>query len=237
MGVASVQVLGRGVDTGRFSPNHRCAALRAEWGALDNSPVALVVGRLAPEKNLQLAMRAFVALRQSRPDTVCVVVGDGPLAAKLKSAHPWVRFCGTRTGADLARHYASADVLLFPSLTETFGNVLLEGLASGLATVSFDDAAAATHVMHGQTGYKATKGDETMFLRLAIQAIRHQPADALRQAARQAALGCNWESIAREFAARLAAPMAAIDPQISPTPKHQRISRPAGPDGIDHAHA
>ncbi len=198
-GFGEVRLLGRGVDCGLFDPARRCHALRAGWGARPGAPVVLSVGRLAAEKNLELAFATFDRMRREVPDVRVVVVGDGPLRASLEQAHPWIHFAGTQTGEDLARHYASADVLVFPSETETFGNVLLEGMASGLATVSYDYAAAAMHIRHGENGFKATKGDPASFTALALAALGLNPADPLRLAARETAAMLGWEPVVTEF--------------------------------------
>jgi len=203
-GVGNVHLLGRGVDTDLFSPAKRCETLRAEWGVRPGAPVAVMVGRVAPEKNFDLAMAAFERMRQAFPDLRCVVVGDGPLRAKLQEKHPWVIFTGVKTGVDLAKHYASADVLLFPSETETFGNVLLEGMASGLATVSFDYAAASLHVRSGENGLKTRKGDSAGFIHLALEALALNPGHDLRRAARETAEELGWEQVISEFERRLA---------------------------------
>jgi glycosyltransferase involved in cell wall biosynthesis len=124
-GLANVYLLGRGVDTQLYHPAKRCETLRTKWGARPNIPVAVIVGRVAAEKNLDLAMTAFERMRGAVPDVQCVVVGDGPLREKLEQKFPWVHFTGVRLGEDLARTYASADVLLFPSETETYGLSLI----------------------------------------------------------------------------------------------------------------
>ena len=120
----------------------------------------LMVGRVAAEKNVELGLRAFERARRARPGTRMIVVGDGPARARLESAHPDVRFVGVQRGAMLAAHYASADLFLFPSLTDTFGNVVMEALASGLPIVSFAAAAAAEHVGDGVSGRLVAPGDE-----------------------------------------------------------------------------
>src|SRR5262249_33562815 len=163
-GFERLSVLGRGVDHGRFDPARRSAALRAEWGAGADDLVVLYVGRLAAEKNVELALEAYRAMRQVRPAMRFVGGGDGPLAAALAGAHPDLGFRGFRTGDDLAAHYASADVFLFPSETETFGNVTLEAMASGLAVVAYDYAAAHVHVEPGVTGVLAAPGDARGFV-------------------------------------------------------------------------
>jgi UDP-2,3-diacylglucosamine pyrophosphatase LpxH/glycosyltransferase involved in cell wall biosynthesis len=221
-GLQNVRLLGRGVDTHLFSPARRCESLRADWGARPATPVALMVGRIAPEKNLDLGIATFERMREAIPDTRCVVVGDGPLRAKLAERHPWVRFTGVLTGAELARHYASADVLLFPSETETFGNVLLEAMASGLATVSFDYAAAALHVRCGENGYKAATGDAAGFTRQALRAGSLRPDDPLRQAASLSAASLGWDPVVDEFENSL----AGIAGLPSPRPASKPAKRP-----------
>jgi UDP-2,3-diacylglucosamine pyrophosphatase LpxH/glycosyltransferase involved in cell wall biosynthesis len=210
-GLANVHLLGRGVDTELFSPARRCETLRAEWGVRAATPVAVMVGRVAPEKNFDLAVAAFERMRQAVPDMRCVVVGDGPLRSKLAEKHPWVIFVGVKSGVELAKHYASADVLLFPSETETFGNVLLEGMASGLATVSFDYAASSLHVRPGENGLKAEKGDAATFTRLALEALALRSDHAIRRAARDTAETLGWDRVVSEFESHLAG-IAGIKP-------------------------
>lgn len=202
-GLPNVRWLGRGVDTDLFNPVKRCGALRAEWGVRHSTPVVMMVGRVAPEKNLEFGVDVFEHLREAFPDVCCVIVGDGPLRATLQQKHPWIRFTGMRTGDDLARHYASADVLLFPSETETFGNVLLEAMASGLATVSYDYAAAALHVHSGENGYKADRGDREAFVRHALHALLSRPDDPLRRTARETAETLGWDQVVDEFESTL----------------------------------
>lgn len=202
-GFKNVHLLGRGVDTGLYSPTKRCESLRAHWGARPATPVAIMVGRVAPEKNFDLAMKAFEQMRLAYPDLQCVVVGDGPLREKLATRFSWIHFVGTQTGEELAKHYASADVLIFPSETETFGNVLLEGMASGLATVSYDYAASSLHIHAGENGLKTSKGDEAGFIKHAVDALALPVGSHLRHAARETAGTLAWENIVDEFASRL----------------------------------
>jgi UDP-2,3-diacylglucosamine pyrophosphatase LpxH/glycosyltransferase involved in cell wall biosynthesis len=202
-GFERVHRLGRGVDTDLFSPSKRCEELRAEWGARPATPVAVMVGRVAAEKNFDLAIEIFEQMRRERPDVRCVVVGDGPLRAGLTQKHPWIYFTGMRTGEELAKHYASADVLVFPSETETFGNVLLEGMASGLATVSYDYAAAALHIVHGENGLKASKGDSGALIQHAMDALSIRQDDPLRQTARSTAEQLGWDQVVEQLEARL----------------------------------
>ncbi|MBK9131416.1 MAG: glycosyltransferase family 1 protein [Gammaproteobacteria bacterium] len=199
-GVRNVEVLGRGIDTALFTPARRDVGLRVAWGVTDDAPAVLYVGRLAAEKNLQLAVRAFRALQGARPEARFVLVGDGPLAARLREEHPDFVFCGMRTGTDLAAHYASGDLFLFPSLTETFGNVLLEALASGLAVVAYDYAAANQHIRASDNGLTAPCGDEEAFIRHALT-LASDPAlrQTLRVRARLQALSQGWPQIGAQF--------------------------------------
>jgi glycosyltransferase involved in cell wall biosynthesis len=195
-GYRNLGVMARGVDTSLFHPQRRDLALRQSWGADENDVVLIYVGRLAPEKNLALLLNAFGAIQSQQPQTRLVVVGHGPAFQRMQQEHPDVIFSGSRTGEDLARHYASADLFLFPSLTETFGNVLLEAMASGLAAVAFDYAAAGEHLQQGINGMKAGYGDETEFVRLAQElAVNPETLRHLGQAACLTAQRLDWDSV------------------------------------------
>lgn len=198
-GFKNVGVLGRGVDTELFRPDRRDFALRESWGARGDAPVALVVGRVSSEKNIGLAIRAFERMRLVRPDMICVVVGDGPVRSKLAREHPDVHFTGYQTGPELAACYASADFMLFPSETETFGNVLLEGMASGLATLSYDYAAAAWHCVHRENALKVPKSDESAFLAAAESLLDASLRYRLGTAARETAESLGWPAVVAEM--------------------------------------
>ncbi|RZJ02178.1 MAG: glycosyltransferase, partial [Rubrivivax sp.] len=151
-----------------------------------------------------LALQTFERLSARRPGLRMVVVGDGPMRARLERAHPRARFVGMQTGQALARHYASADVFLFPSLTETFGNVTLEALASGLAVAAFDTGAAGQHIRDGVSGCLAPpcEGLSTAdaFLDAATRALGSCEADGLlRMEARLAACQADWDGVLRRF--------------------------------------
>jgi glycosyltransferase involved in cell wall biosynthesis len=160
----NLRVWPRGVHTDLFTPARRDPALRAAWSLGEDQLAVLYVGRLAPEKNIDTAFLAFERIRAARPDARFVLVGDGPAEQRLRAAHPGAIFAGPREGEELARHYASGDLFLFPSLTETFGNVTLEAMASGLAVVSYDLAAAHELIEHGKSGLLAQAGAQEAFL-------------------------------------------------------------------------
>jgi glycosyltransferase involved in cell wall biosynthesis len=195
-GFRSVQVLSRGVDTRLFAPQRRSQLLRMQWEAQPDDPVCLVVSRLAPEKNLGLAFKAFDAIRAERPNARMVCVGDGPQAATLARRHPEALFCGMRTGEDLAAHYASADLFLFPSLTETFGNVVSEALASGLPVVAFDHAAAGQLITDDRNGWRVPPGDTAGFITISRHAARKVTQQLIdRTVCADSVRHLSWESI------------------------------------------
>jgi glycosyltransferase involved in cell wall biosynthesis len=177
--------------------------LRRRIGAQGDAPVALVVGRVAPEKNIELALRTFAEMRRSCPELVCRVIGDGPVRAKLQREHPQVQFPGYLLGEELADCYASADIMLFPSETETFGNVLLEGMSSGLAILGYDHAAAAWHGVDGENLLKVKKGDEAAFLSASTRLLDPELRAKLGAGARRTSETLCWAGIVGELEAIL----------------------------------
>lgn len=205
MGIEGTRLLGRGVDTQLFSPAKRDSALRQRWGINDASGmVAIFVSRLAAEKNIPLAAKAFEAIQARFPEVACVFVGDGPERTKLEKAHPEFIFSGMQQGEDLARHYASGDIFIFPSITETFGNVVTEAMASGLVAVAYDYAAPRRFIEDGTNGFLANYDDENQFLEATNRALDSRDKwSSIRSAARQTAEGLSWGGIVRDFAAEL----------------------------------
>ncbi len=200
LGFERTYPLGRGVDTELFHPDKRCPALRARWGATEASPVALIVGRVAPEKNVQLALASVRQLRAAYPDLKAVVVGDGPARPALERSFPEAVWAGARRGEDLAAHYASADLFVFPSESETYGNVVLEAMASGLVVTSYKLAAAAELIRPPLNGYLADPGEPLLFRQAMRDALGHRSRwAAVRSAARETAAGNTWHRIIAQF--------------------------------------
>jgi glycosyltransferase involved in cell wall biosynthesis len=217
LGFERVEVVGRGVDTRLFNPDRRSERLRAAWGCRGNETVALYVGRIAPEKNLGLFIEAALAMRVKDPSVRVVLVGDGPQAAGLRARHPDFVFTGMRTGGDLAEHYASADAFLFPSTTETFGNVTLEAMASGLAVVAYDYAAARQYLRHNASALLAPLGDGGAFIRMSGRLAGNPELVAhLRSEARHAAETASWtrafDELERVLRNVIGAQSATLDP-------------------------
>ena len=196
IGFDRLMVVPRGVDTEHFSPSKRDEQLRQSWGATAETQVLLSVGRLAVEKNLDTVVRCFKSLQFRGLPVKLVIVGDGPMRQALERSVPEAIFAGTRTGQDLAKHYASADLFIFPSLTETFGNVTIEAMASGLAVVAYDHAAAGQLIEHKRNGMVLAPNQEAQLFEAARQivedtALRTQ----VRVAARQTAVDRDWSSV------------------------------------------
>ncbi|MDE2079820.1 MAG: glycosyltransferase family 1 protein [Burkholderiales bacterium] len=228
-GFQGLRVVARGVDAQHFDPARRSPALRATWGAGPDTLVALCVGRLAPEKNLGLLLDAVAAMQAIHPPLRLVLVGDGPERTRLQQRCPQALFAGTQRGPALAAHYASADVFLFPSLTETFGNVVPEAMASGLAVLAYDHAAAGQLLRHGANGLLAPPGDEAAFRDLARQ-LAADPARvrALGRQARLTAERLDWGRIVEAVEAEYADAIVAADgrvPSIQPPPAQAVASR------------
>ena len=168
-------VVGRGVDTVRFSPKHRSQRLRQQWGVDADTRVMLYVGRLSPEKEVDVLIKSFHALQvQQGVNIKFVIVGDGPDRIRLSkmTTSKDVIFMGSLGGHELATAYASADVFTFASQADTFGNVVLEAIASGLPVIAYDYVCAHQHVKHNITGWLSPLGHTTDL----IQSICRLPA-------------------------------------------------------------
>jgi glycosyltransferase involved in cell wall biosynthesis len=199
-------LLSRGVDSQLFHPSKRLTSLREQWGLAEDDIALIHVGRLAPEKNLGLLKRSFGVLKATYPQRHLrlIVIGDGPQRAALEQELPEAVFCGAHRGEALASHYASGDVFLFPSMTETFGNVVLEALASGLGVVAYDQAAAAQHIRHGYNGVLAMPGDEEAFCDAAAWLLeKRETLRCVRLNARQHASRQGWAAIIEQFEGQL----------------------------------
>jgi glycosyltransferase involved in cell wall biosynthesis len=211
-GFNNVEVMQRGVDIELFSPSRRDKRLREKWGADDDSIVCIYVGRIAPEKNIRTAIDTVLALIPHH-NIRFVLVGDGPMRQRLEREHPGFFFCGTRHGEELAAHYASADILLFPSRTETFGNVVTEGMASGLATVAFDEAAAHEHITDFHNGVLANDNPTQSFTAVTARlCAQRELIGTIGNNAREYTQQLNWPTIVSRFKALLHSASAGSEP-------------------------
>ena len=195
-GFANLRVVARGVDTSVFNPAQRSSTWRAQWQADNDTLVLLSAGRLAAEKNLELVIQTYQAVQQTGAKVRLVVAGDGPYLEEFKSRCPDAVFLGMCSHETLASVYASADIFLFPSLTETFGNVTLEALASGTPVLAFDCAAASELVHSGHNGWLVPVDRKARYIATALEMVRH-PARvmAMREATRQSVIDLDWLQI------------------------------------------
>ncbi|MEO8299897.1 MAG: glycosyltransferase family 1 protein [Burkholderiales bacterium] len=199
-GFQRLAVVSRGVDTQLFTPERRSQALRARWGVGPDDLLLACVGRLAPEKNLGVLIDAFEAVRRQHPNARLLLVGDGPQRDELQARCPQAVFAGQRSGDDLAAHYASADLFAFPSLTETFGNVTTEAMASGLPVLAFNHAAAGQLIQPGRNGQLVPPGDTASFVRTAVaMAGDIGTCRAMGLQARTDAEQLGWDSVVARF--------------------------------------
>jgi glycosyltransferase involved in cell wall biosynthesis len=206
IGLARLAVWGRGVDAARFAPTHRTGSWRSRLGADDDTVVVAYVGRLAAEKGLNTALSAMHRLAhrapgstdRARPRIVFAVAGDGPYAVHCRRAAPpppASHFVGRLEGRALSEFYASADLFVFPSSTDTFGNVLLEAMASGVAIIGAD-AGPTREILAGGGGITFPQGDSDA-LTAAIETLADDPIRraAIARAGRDCAATCTWDGV------------------------------------------
>ncbi len=186
----------RGVEIDQFTPEKRSEAWRLAHGIAPNEPVVLFVSRLVWEKGLDVFMRVVQQLEAKGIAHKSVIVGNGPAEEELREQLPNSIFKGHLAGEALAMAYASSDIFLFPSTTETFGNVTLEAMSSGLPTVCADATGSKELVTDHKTGFLLLSGNVDQFYERVETLITQ---NALRKemgaAARERALLYSWPEI------------------------------------------
>jgi glycosyltransferase involved in cell wall biosynthesis len=198
-GFENLRVVARGVDTQLFHPAQRSESLRASWNVSPETIVLLSVGRLAPEKNLDLIVNTYKALQQSSRDVKLVFAGDGPERARLTAQCPDAIFMGMCTHTQLATLYACSDLFLFPSLTETFGNVTLEALACGTPVLAFDCAAASELLQSGKNGWLVQGEDPQLYVQTALDITRDlHTLQTSRDFTHSSVSSLDWQAIATQ---------------------------------------
>jgi len=198
-GFANLKVVSRGVDTKLFNISKRDTSLRSSWGATDNTKVLISVGRMAPEKNLDQVLKTYDALKSTGQAFKLVMVGDGPLKEQFQKRYPEIIFPGMLSQSNLAAYYASSDLFIFPSQTETFGNVTLEALASGIPVLAFDCAAARDWVQTGVNGWLVAENNPEGFSAQAVTIFNSKDLlDQITQSTRQQVVHLDWDQIAEQ---------------------------------------
>ncbi|HKK45080.1 MAG TPA: glycosyltransferase family 1 protein [Balneolaceae bacterium] len=191
-----IRIWARGVNTDQFSPDFRDLEWRRSIGFKDTDKVVTFVSRLVWEKNLQTFVDATKKLKQTHDNVKVMVVGDGPAKKELEHMLPDAHFTGFITGDKLSRAYASSDVFLFPSETETFGNVTLEAMSSGLPCVVADATGSRSLVESGVNGFLAPPRDTTAFAECVAKITDDESLwEVMSKAARQKALAYSWENV------------------------------------------
>lgn len=183
-----VRLWKRGVELERFDPTHRSLSWRRKLGFKDDEVVVTLVSRLVIEKGLDVFASTMRLLLDRGIPVRCLVVGEGPAREMLETELPEAVFLGHQSGEALSRAYASADLFVFPSYTETFGNVTLEAMASGLPTICADATGSRSLVVPGRTGFLAPPHDAELFAahveRLVTDAdLRRSMSEAAREEA------------------------------------------------------
>lgn len=226
-GYKNVSIMARGVDAKQFNPSKRSEKLRKNWGANEDDLVVIHVGRLAKEKNIYLVLDAFREIAKQNPTAKLIFVGDGPLRDDLDKRCPQAIFVGSQQGQALAEHYASADLFIFPSITETFGNVVPEALASGLCIVAYDYAAAGEIIEHGTHGLLVPFNQNKAFIQTALNACNSQ--STLNQCKKQAPSSIEnirWDTVIDELETLLYITANGFKQHIS-AEKNKRIKQRA----------
>ncbi len=186
----------RGIDRARFNPEKRDMAWRRALGIADDEIVIAFAGRLVKEKNTAMLMRVLATLHRRGNRSRGLIIGDGPAAAMMKSLNVNSVFAGFLHGEDVPRAFASSDLFMFPSDSETFGNVTLEAMACGLPAICADATGSRSLVTPGKTGYLIDSRDEQAFVEHAERLIA---APGLRASMREQALAqaatFDWDRI------------------------------------------
>jgi glycosyltransferase involved in cell wall biosynthesis len=202
MGFKHLKVVARGVDAQLFNPTQRSMAQRETWQVGPETIVLLSVGRLAAEKNLDLVVQTYHALKAAGRDVRMVFAGDGPMRTAIQAKCPDALFVGMCTQQQLSVLYASADLLLFTSLTETFGNVTLESLACGTPVLAFDCAAAGEFITHTQNGWLAHCDDSHDYIQCALEITKDtSKLGEARAHAHASVAELSWDEIAGQVEA------------------------------------
>jgi glycosyltransferase involved in cell wall biosynthesis len=196
-GVHHTALWTRGVDPEEFHPRFRSEGYRARFGVGRDDLLVTYIGRLAREKDLERLIRAWVALRGHRANAQLVLVGQGPLAEDIRTrALPGVHVAGLLSGRELSEAYASADLFVFPSPTETFGNSLLEAMGSGLPALAVRTGGVLDYAIHDENAWLAPALD-TSALTEALRRLMGDPGLRARLArgALATAAARSWEPI------------------------------------------
>ncbi|OTG84759.1 glycosyltransferase family 4 protein [Acinetobacter sp. ANC 4648] len=195
-------VVGQGIDIEKFSAKYRSKALRQQWEACEDTTVMLYVGRLSPEKEINVLIDAYYAIKKHHPKKIkLVIVGSGPDQLRLLQMQnsDELIFTGSLSGIPLAEAYASADVFVFASQVETFGNVVLEAMASGLPVIAYNYACAQLHVKHQVSGWLSPLGRTDQFIQYMLQLPNNKILHQMGRKAQADVQNLGWKHPIQQF--------------------------------------
>src|SRR5438309_6218950 len=197
---AKLKILPRGLDTELFTPARRESAFWEKFGATNGQVRLLYVGRISREKDLDVLAGAYRRLRDEGLSVQLFVVGHGPYSEIFSESLPEACFTGYLTGKELATAYASADVFVFPSTTDTFGNVIIEAQASGVPVIVSDSGGPKELVEENRNGL-ITKSHNVEDLTRAIRELVADPERRKRMGdlARESVIDRTWPTAFRKF--------------------------------------
>jgi glycosyltransferase involved in cell wall biosynthesis len=229
----------RGVDSTLFHPDRPARArVREALGFASDEVVIAYVSRIAAEKNIGYLVDSLARVEAERPDARFLFVGDGPEREAVEHAMgPHARFVGYRSGEDLADHYAAADLFAFSSLTETFGNVVLEAMASGLPVVALGAGGVADIVRTGENGVLLSADAAAQEFAACVSTLVADTCERRRMstAARAYALEQSWDEIMRMLRSRYEHVIESAEAQrgekVSNAPYSLRSTQSPRPSG------
>ncbi len=200
-GIKNLEIWSRGIDAGEYAPELRNPRIREKYGIGEGKMLLLYVGRVAPEKDIEVLLDSYKTLPPDVAENVhLIVVGDGPLMPKIASDKSGITFTGYLRGRELAEIYASCDLFVFPSGTETFGNVVLEAMASGLPVVGVEAGGVTDIITHMKNGVLCPARSVEGFRDGISMLVRNE--DLRLQMARSARINAvkrDWDSIFTEL--------------------------------------
>jgi glycosyltransferase involved in cell wall biosynthesis len=197
---AKIQILPRGLDTELFNPTRTERDFWSRFGCNGIGTRLLFVGRVSKEKDLDVLAQSFQKLRQENLSVQLSIVGHGPYSAALAEILPEACYTGYLSGAELAKAYASSDIFVFPSTTDTFGNVIIEAQAAGLPVIVSDVGGPRELVSDGVNGI-ITKGRDVVDFTAAIRRLVKDPELRHRMgaAARESVIDRSWPRAFQKF--------------------------------------
>jgi len=195
-----IKIWGRGIDLKQFSPNYKDVDLFVQYGLNSTNSKILFVSRLVREKETDTLIRLYKLIEKKGIEHTMILTGDGHDRARMEKLMPKSIFTGTKTGVELAKIYASCDIFIFPSVTETFGNVILEAMASGIPVIAANAGGPSDIIQQGKTGILVKPKSETAFLD-AIESLKNDQnfKNSLVNNALAYAGSQEWQSLGKEF--------------------------------------